>query len=182
MVGTKGIPGENFVISKKDGQVPVLKEDGRKKKTSNRAKHLRYMRIKPLVCNDCPYSAPEAGGNGICTEYKKDSICTVRKDLGKITKELDTRDPEHLKTKLDLLTTQLTEEVSFHMQMCQAGNLPPTKELVAAYKASLDGIKIMNELQTKRVTSEVTETKTLSNNEITAISRTIREAHDEATH
>ena len=136
----------DFVLQNRDGHAPEIKEDKRKtKKTSNRAKHLKYMRIKPLTCNDCPYSATEAGGNGVCTEYKKDSICTVRKDLGKIAKELDTRDPELLKSRVDLMTTSLAEEVEFHLKMCKAGNLPPSKELVAAYKASLDGMKIMSE-------------------------------------
>ncbi len=181
-MGGKGIDGQTFVLQKKDGQAPVVKEDGRKtKKTSNRAKHLKYMRIKQLECNDCPYAAREANGNGLCSEYKKDSLCTINKKLNKITKELDTRDPEQLKARLDLHTTQLSEIVMFHMNMCVAGNIPPTKELMAAYRATTDSIKIMSELQKKTITSEVTETKKLSGDMITEISRTIKEQRDEAS-
>lgn len=171
----KGVDGEKFLVQKRDGKPPVVKPDGRKKGRSNRATHLKYMRIKPLTCNDCPYSAKEVGGNGICTEYKKDSICTVRKDLGTIADQLDTRDPELLKSRIDLMTTSLAEEVEFHMKMCKAGNIPPTKDLISAYRATLDGMKIMAEIQRKTISTEVTETKTLSSDQITQISRTIRE-------
>ena len=173
--------GDDFIVIKKDGKKPIVKRDGRKKKISNRAKHLKYMRIKPLVCNDCPYSAVEAGGNGVCTKYKADSICTVRPNLEKITTELDTRDPDLLKSKLDLLTTQLSEEVAFHIQLCKAGNIPPTKELIAAYKASLEGMKIMSEIQRKTITNEISETETISDGETTQIHRVIREQRNETT-
>ncbi len=170
-----------FLVKKADGKDPVVKEDGRKKPVSNRAKHLKYMRIKPLICDDCPYRSQESGGNGVCTEYKEGSVCTIRKDLGKIAQELDTRDPDLLKARVDLMTTSLAEEVEFHLKMTKAGNLPPNKDLIAAYKATLDGMKIMGELQRKDITKEITETQTLSNDQITQISRTIREQRSETT-
>ena len=179
MAGKKGIDGEKFLINK-DGQ---LVPDGRKTRgVSNRAKHLRRMVIKQVGCDEgCPYAARAVGGNGLCTEYKAGHVCTVRNDMKKMSDLLDTRDFDDMKRSLAELNVDMIEEAKFHMAMLKAGNRPPSKDSIAAYKAALDGMRLMAEMNRKTVTRELTEVQSLSGNELTQLSRSLKETNDDTS-
>ena len=54
------------------------------KKTPHNVKDLNYARNLPPECNGCPFRPIDKGGNDVCTEYKEDSLCVIRKDIAKL--------------------------------------------------------------------------------------------------
>ena len=98
---------------KKDVTEVTLKKDGRSiTSKTNAMKHGKYATL-PIYCNDCYYRAEDAGGNGKCAAYLKDSVCTVKDDIKKHCATYDTRDPETLKDITNDNIKLLQERVMF---------------------------------------------------------------------
>lgn len=90
----------------------------------NSAKHLKYAKL-PAHCNDCVYRSIEDGGNGKCPKYEKDAVCGIRKDIQKLTSNLDTRNAESIKVMLDIMAKKGFENVMMALyQMSMDGNVP----------------------------------------------------------
>lgn len=90
----------------------------------NSAKHLKYAKL-PAYCNDCVYRSIEVGGNGKCPKYEENALCGIRKDIQKLTSQFDTRNPESLKTMLDILAKKGFENAMIAFsQMAMDGNVP----------------------------------------------------------
>jgi len=161
------------LIKKKDLKTGIvnLEIDKRtlpQKKPKN-VKDLNYARNLPPECNGCPFRPIEEGGNGICTEYKKDSLCVIRKDIAKLVDHYGGR-------TLDLMEVEFHnnfEKLMFFEKLEDyKGELNPevTKRI-----NSLNNLgKVINEIKTKRETVEVTEKHTLSQDEIHEIARTVK--------
>jgi len=139
------------------------------KKIPSNVKDLNYARNLPPECNGCPFRPQEVGGNSICTVYEKDALCIIRKDIAKLVDKCGGR-------TLDLMEAEFHnnfEKLMFFETMeDQTGELNPevTKRI-----NSLNNLgKVINEIKTKRETVEVTEKKTLSQDQIHEIAKTIK--------
>lgn len=139
------------------------------KKKPHNVKDLNYARNLPPECNGCPFRPIDVGGNDICTVYKKDSLCVIRKDIAKLVDKYGGR-------TLDLMEVEFHnnfEKLMFFEKLEDyKGELNPevTKRI-----NSLNNLgKIINEIKTKRETVEVTEKTTLSQDEIHEIARTVK--------
>ncbi len=132
-------------------------------------KGLKYARNLPPECNSCPFRPESEGGDGICTKYKKDSLCIIRNDIAKLVDKVGGR-------TLDLLEDEFNdnyEKLRFFEQMeDMKGELNPevTKRI-----NSLNNLgKVINEIKAKRDTIEVTEKKTFSQDQLHEIARTLK--------
>ena len=132
-------------------------------------KGLKYARNLPPECNSCPFRPESEGGDGICTKYKKDSLCIIRSDIAKLVDKVGGR-------TLDLLEDEFNdnyEKLRFFEQMeDMKGELNPevTKRI-----NSLNNLgKVINEIKAKRDTIEVTEKKTFSQDQLHEIARTLK--------
>ncbi len=139
------------------------------KKKPHNVKDLNFARNLPPECNGCPFRPIEKGGNGICTEYKEDSLCVIRKDIATLVDKYGGR-------TLDLMEVEFHnnfEKLMFFEKLEDyKGELNPevTKRI-----NSLNNLgKVINEIKTKRETVEVTEKTTLSQDEIHEIARTVK--------
>lgn len=132
-------------------------------------KGLKYARNLPPECNTCPFRPESEGGDGICTKYKKDSLCIIRNDIAKLVDKVGGR-------TLDLLEDEFNdnyEKLRFFEQMeDMKGELNPevTKRI-----NSLNNLgKVINEIKAKRDTVEITEKKTFSQDQLHEIARTLK--------
>ena len=132
-------------------------------------KGLKYARNLPPECNSCPFRPESEGGDGICTKYKKDSLCIIRNDIAKLVDKVGGR-------TLDLLEDEFNdnyEKLRFFEQMeDMKGELNPevTKRI-----NSLNNLgKVINEIKAKRDTVEITEKKTFSQDQLHEIARTLK--------
>lgn len=161
------------VIEKKDNVTGEITLDIDKRtlphKKPTNVKGLKYARNLPPECNGCPFRPQEEGGNGVCTEYKKDSLCLIRKDIAKEIDKLGGR-------TLELMEAEFYdnyEKLKFFEQMeDMSGELNP--EVTKRINALNNSGKIINEIKAKRDTVEITEKKSLTENEIHEIARTVK--------
>jgi len=139
------------------------------KKVPSNVKNLNYARNLPPECNTCQFRPQEEGGNGICTKYEKDALCIIRKDIAKLVDSTGGR-------TLDLMEAEFHNNfeklVFFESMEDQHGELNP--EVTKRINSLSNLGKIINEIKTKRETVEVTEKKTLSDDQKEEIARTIK--------
>ena len=132
-------------------------------------KDLRYARNLPPECNGCPFRPESEGGNGVCTKYKKDSLCVIRKDIAKLIDKVGG-------TTLELMEAEFHNNFEkllfFETLEDQKGELNP--EITKRINSLTNLGKVINEIKTKRETVEVTEKKTLSQDQIHEIARTVK--------
>lgn len=127
-------------------------------------KHLKFSRILPIKCNECPYRPQGEGGLSEfdCTEYEEDALCSIRKDVTKAIKLVDGE--RNADRALSLLQSQYEdtfEKLKFYELLeDQQGTLNP--EVTKRINANNNTFKILNEASTKKQSVEVTEKKTLS--------------------
>ena len=143
----------------------TLKIDKRtlpKTKNPPNVKTLRYSRVLPPECNQCPYRSQEEGGNGICTKYKKDSVCVIRKDFAKLVDKFDgVRDSDKVMSYMQASFENNFEALAFFQQMeDMSGELDP--EVTKRYTVLNNLGKTLHEMKTKRESIKVTQTETLS--------------------
>lgn len=131
-------------------------------KAPTNVKTLRYSRILPPECNQCPYRPQEEGGNGICKKYKKDSVCVIRKDFAALVDKFDgERDADKVLLFLQAEYENNFEKLAFFEQMeDMSGTLDP--EVTKRINAVSNMGKILNEMRTRRESVEITKTETLS--------------------
>jgi len=148
----------------KQGKSKELVVDKRtldKKKNPPNVKSLKFARNLPIKCDDCPYRDKMEGGNGICVQYEKGSLCNIRKDVKKVIEEYESRNPdvilplmeeEFMNNYMKLKTFESLEDMANEL------NPEVTKRISVLDKLG----KTINEMKIKKQTIEVSETKTLS--------------------
>lgn len=135
-------------------------------------KHLRFSRKLPVECNGCPHRPKDMGGNGICTVYKADSLCILRKTVRGLTEKYHTRDKGGL---LPLLEEELDAQIErlkvFGLLEGMANTLNP--EISKRINSVTQLSKVINELKTKETTVSMSERQTLSPKERDAINQEV---------
>lgn len=149
-----------------------------KTKNPPNVKTLRYSRVLPPECNQCPYRSEEMGGNGICKVYKKDSVCIIRKDFAKLVDKFDgERNADKVLLFLQAEYENNFEKLAFFEQMeDMSGTLDP--EVTKRINAMSNMGKILTEMRTRRESLEVTKTDTLSDDMKHQIAQTIKVTRD----
>lgn len=138
-----------------------------------RVKHLRYSRHLPVKCNGCPFAPMEDGGNGVCTKYKKDAVCVIRTDIAKMFKKFDERDEVKLINLMEAEFSSNYETLRFFEEMENAsGALDP--EVTKRINAITNLGKAISEIKTKSDSIEISEKKTLTDDQTVEIARTLK--------
>tara|TARA_R110002126_G_scaffold111701_5_gene249611 strand:+ start:361 stop:888 length:528 start_codon:yes stop_codon:yes gene_type:complete len=137
-------------------------------------KGLKYARNLPPECNGCPFRPQEEGGNGICTKYEKDALCVIRSDISKLV-------DSHGGRTLDLMEGEFNdnyEKLKFFEQIeDMTGALDP--EVTKRINSVTNLGKVIEEVKSKRNTVEITEKKSLTDDQIHEIARTIKLTRDD---
>lgn len=164
----------------KTGEKTLVVDKRTLPKTLNppRVKDLRYARNLPPECNLCPYRSIEEGGNGICTKYKKDSVCLIRKDIANLVDKFDgERNSERVLSFLQAEYENNFEKLQFFEQMeDMTGTLDP--EVTKRMNAMSNMGKILNEIRTRRESVEINQTETLSDDMKHQIAQQIKISRD----
>lgn len=149
-----------------------------KTKNPPNVKTLRYSRMLPPECNMCPYRPEEVGGNSICSKYKKDSVCVIRKDFAKLVDKFDgQRNSDKVLLFLQAEYENNFEKLAFFEQIeDMSGTLDP--EVTKRINAMSNMGKILTEMRTRRESLEVTKTDTLSDDMKHQIAQTIKVTRD----
>lgn len=136
-------------------------------------KHLRYSRQLPPTCNGCPFRPQEEGGNDICKVYKKDSVCVIRTDIAKMFDKFGERNQDKLVDLMEAEFISNYEVLRFFEEMENMGGaLDP--EVTKRMNAVTNLGKAISEIKTKTQTIEITEKKTLTDDQREEIARTIK--------
>jgi hypothetical protein len=138
-------------------EMKPVEESGRVKVSKyNALKNFKYADL-PAECNDCIYRKIEAGGNGKCKKYEENATCAYRKDIKGYMEQLDTRNPEDLKTLLSEFIQIMSENVLISAaQMKMDGNIPD-KNTISQLNAVMKCMTLMSELSGKVEVKETTE-------------------------
>ena len=122
----------------------------------NSAKHLKTANI-PALCNQCVYRSIEDGGNGKCPKYEIDAVCAIRKDFVNMINVLDTRNPEDLKSIMDMLAKLSFENVLMALTQAKMDGNIPDRNTKSEVNTLLSIVKSINDLNSKIVVTEKTE-------------------------
>lgn len=142
-----------------------------------RVKHLRYSRHLPVNCDSCPFRPQEEGGNGICDKYVKKGVCVIRADIRKMFEKFDERDEAKLTNLMEAEFVDDYEVMRFFKEIEKmSGALDP--EVTRRMNAITNLGKVLGEIKTKTQSIEVTEKKTLTEDQKTEIARTIKLSKD----
>ena len=148
-----------FKIKPLDKHASKVQLDGRKAFSPfNSAKHLKTANI-PAECDQCVYRSIDAGGNGKCPKYEKGALCAIRKDFVAMINQLDTRDPKHVKTMLDMLAKLSFENVLMELYESKMDGNIPDRNTKSEVNTLLKIISTIGEISNK---IEVSETTTLN--------------------
>lgn len=140
-------------------------------------KTLRYSRHLPVKCNDCPFRPQEEGGNGLCNKYEKDAVCVIRNDIGKLFERFAERNEDKLVNLMEAEFISNYEVLRFFEEMeNMSGALDP--EVTKRMNAVTNLGKAINEIKTKTQSIEVTEKKTLTEDQKSEIARTVKLTKD----
>ncbi len=167
------------VKNKKTGEKLLAIDKRTISKVANppRVKHLKYSRHLPSTCNNCPYRPQEQGGNGICTVYEKDAVCVIRKDIAKMFEKFSERNEIKL---VDLMEAEFVsdyEAMRFYKEMENAGG-KLDGEVTRRMNAITNLGKAITDIKSRTVSVEVTEKKTLTDDQRQEIARTIKFTKD----
>ena len=119
----------------------------------NSAKHLKSANI-PAYCDQCVYRSIEDGGNGKCPKYEKGAVCAIRDDFVKFINELDTREPEDIKSILDMLVKLSFENVLMALTQAKMDGNIPDRNTKSEINSLLSIVKSINDLNSKVTISE----------------------------
>lgn len=163
-----------LIKRKVEGKPEELVVDGRtvpNKTNVRRAKSLKYARNLPVKCNVCPYRPDSEGGNGVCTKYERDSLCTIRPDISKAVDTFNERNEGRILPMLESAFIDDWESLQFHETMERmGGEINP--EVTRRRNSMANLGKIISEIRTKKETIEVKETR-ISKGKIQEIARMI---------
>jgi hypothetical protein len=150
-----------FKIKPLDKHASKVVVDGHKTVSPfNSAKHLKTANI-PALCDQCVYRSIDSGGNGKCPKYEEGAMCAIRKDFIALINELDTRNPEHVKTMLDMLAKLSFENVLMALTESKFDGNIPDRNSISQQNAFLNIAKLLVELGSKIT---VTEKKSFDEN------------------
>jgi hypothetical protein len=122
----------------------------------NSAKHLKTANI-PALCDQCVYRSIEDGGNGKCPKYEAGAVCAIRKDFINMINTLDTRNPEDLKSMMDMLAKLSFENVLMALTQAKMDGNIPDRNTKSEVNTLLGIVKSINDLNAKIVVTEKTE-------------------------
>ena len=122
----------------------------------NSAKHLKTANI-PALCDQCVYRSIDDGGNGKCPKYEKEAVCSIRKDFIDMINTLDTRNPEDLKSMMDMLAKLSFENVLMALTQSKMDGNIPDRNTKSEVNTLLGIVKSINDLNAKIVVTEKTE-------------------------
>jgi hypothetical protein len=138
----------------------------------NSTKHFKDANI-PAYCDQCVYRSVDTGGNGKCPKYEAGAVCSIRDDYIKIINQLDTRNPEDVKSMLDMIAKISFENVLMALTQAKMDGNIPDRNTKSEINTLLAVVKSINDLNTKVV---VTEQKTIDDKtgDISSIFRQIK--------
>jgi hypothetical protein len=161
-----------FKIKPLDGHAAKVVVDGRKTVSPfNSIKNLKTANI-PALCDQCVYRSIDDGGNGKCPKYEKGAMCAIRKDFVALINDLDTRNPEHVKTMLDMLAKLSFENVLMALTESKFDGNIPDRNSKSEINTLLKIISTIAEISGKIVVSE--EKKLNKQGDIDSIFRQIK--------
>ena len=145
---------EDLFKIKPVGKTTTVVENNRKTVSPfNSAKHLKTANI-PALCDQCVYRSVEDGGNGKCPKYEKGAVCVIREDFLGFIKELDTREPEDIKSMLDMLVKLSFENVLMALPQAKMDGNIPDRNTKSEINSLLSIVKSINDLNSKVTISE----------------------------
>ena len=122
----------------------------------NSAKHLKTANI-PALCDQCVYRSVDDGGNGKCPKYEEGAVCAIRNDFISLINTLDTRNPEDLKSMMDMLAKLSFENVLMALTQAKMDGNIPDRNTKSEVNTLLAIVKSINDLNAKIVVTEKTE-------------------------
>ena len=122
----------------------------------NSAKHLKTANI-PALCDQCVYRSIDDGGNGKCPKYEVGAVCAIRNDFINLINTLDTRNPEDLKSMMDMLAKLSFENVLMALTQAKMDGNIPDRNTKSEVNTLLAIVKSINDLNAKIVVTEKTE-------------------------
>ena len=122
----------------------------------NSAKHLKTANI-PALCDQCVYRSIDDGGNGKCPKYEAGAVCAIRNDFISLINTLDTRNPEDLKSMMDMLAKLSFENVLMALTQAKMDGNIPDRNTKSEVNTLLAIVKSINDLNAKIVVTEKTE-------------------------
>lgn len=122
----------------------------------NRAKHFKAANI-PALCDQCVYRSIDTGGNGKCPKYEEGAVCAIRKDFITFINELDTRNPEDLKTMIDTIAKIVFENVLMALTQAKMDGNIPDRNTKSEINTLLNVVKSLTDLNSKITVTEKAE-------------------------
>ena len=142
----------------------------------NSANHLRSANI-PAYCDQCVYRDIKSGGNGKCPKYEAGAVCAIREDFVKFINDLDTRNPEDVKSMLDMLAKLSFENVLMALAESKFDGNIPDRNTKSEINTLLNIVKSISDLNSKIVMTE--ETKMNKKGDIESIFKQIKAQRSE---
>ena len=138
-------------------------------------KTLRYSRVLPPECNQCPYRPEEAGGTSdfTCEKYEEDATCIIRADFGRLVDKFDgERNADKVLHFLQAEFENNFEKLAFFEQIeDMSGVLDP--EVTRRQNSMTNMAKSLNEMRTRRESVKITQTETLSDDMIKQVTKVL---------
>jgi len=122
----------------------------------NSAKHMKTANL-PALCDQCVYRSIDDGGNGKCPKYEAGAVCAIRDDFINMINTLDTRNPEDLKSMMDMLAKLSFENVLMALTQAKMDGNIPDRNTKSEVNTLLGIVKSINDLNAKIVVTEKTE-------------------------
>jgi len=122
----------------------------------NSAKHMKTANL-PALCDQCVYRSIDDGGNGKCPKYEAGAVCAIRNDFISMINTLDTRNPEDLKSMMDMLAKLSFENVLMALTQAKMDGNIPDRNTKSEVNTLLGIVKSINDLNAKIVVTEKTE-------------------------
>ena len=122
----------------------------------NSAKHMKTANL-PALCDQCVYRSIDDGGNGKCPKYEAGAVCAIRNDFVNMINSLDTRNPEDLKSMMDMLAKLSFENVLMALTQAKMDGNIPDRNTKSEVNTLLGIVKSINDLNAKIVVTEKTE-------------------------
>ena len=136
------------------GNTKIVTENKRKTVSPfNSAKNLKFANI-PALCDQCVYRSIDDGGNGKCPKYEAGAVCAIRDDFVNFINELDTREPEDIKSILDMLVKLSFENVLMALTQSKMDGNIPDRNTKSEINSLLSIVKSINDLNSKVTISE----------------------------
>ena len=148
--------GELFKIKAVGNTTKVVLDKRKVVSPYNSAKHFKTANL-PAFCDQCVYRSIDSGGNGKCPKYEAGAVCAIRNDFINLINTLDTRNPEDLKSMMDMLAKLSFENVLMALTQAKMDGNIPDRNTKSEVNTLLSIVKSINDLNAKIVVTEKTE-------------------------